>query len=149
MRYKMPKLNLFLFFALLFIYGISCKNKVENEKDENAGMYETKEFKDFYERFGTDSVYQMQHVVFPLEGIRAMRDSLDIPDPNFKWQEDKWIVHGLFDDMNGTFIREFLSMKGIVIEKITDQSGTFTMERRFAKLASGWNLIYYREMGRY
>lgn len=145
----MPKLNLFLFFALLFIYGISCKNKVENEKDEHAAMYETKEFKDFYKRFSTDSVYQMQHIVFPLEGIRAMRDSLDILDPNFKWHEDKWIVHGLFDDMNGTFIREFLSMKGIVIEKITDQSGTFTMERRFGKLSSGWNLIYYREMGRY
>lgn len=145
----MPKLHLSLFFAVLIIYGISCKNKAETENDENIAMYETKEFKDFYERFGKDSVYQMQHVVFPLEGVRAMRDSLDIPDPSFKWQEDKWIIHGLFDDMNGTFIREFLSMKGIVIEKITDQSGTFTMERRFAKLSSGWNLIYYREMGRY
>ena len=145
----MPKLHIALFFAFLFIYGISCKNKVETEKDENIAMYETKEFKDFYERFGKDSVYQMQHIVFPLEGIRSMQDSLDIPDPDFKWQEDKWKIHGIFDDMNGSFIREFLSMKGIVIEKITDQSGTFTMERRFAKLSSGWNLIYYREMGRY
>jgi len=51
--------------------------------------------------------------------------------------------------MNGTYIREFIDIPGIVSERISDESGQYSMERRFGKLSSGWHLIYYREMGRY
>lgn len=138
-----------MMFIIGGIYFTSCKNKGTNIVEDEIPLYDTKEFRAFYDRFGMDSVYQMQHIVFPLQGIKALTDSLDRPDPNFKWQESTWKIHGSFDDMNGLFGREFISMKGIVIEKITDKSGTFSMERRFGHLSSGWNLIYYREMGKY
>ncbi len=128
---------------------LSCKNKGKSTSDEDVALHDSKEFKVFYDRFSTDSLYQMQHIIFPLEGIRSPKDSLDVIDPDFKWQEETWVIHGPFDDLNGQFTREFLSMKGIVIERILDNSGTFSMERRFGHLSSGWHLIYYREMGRY
>lgn len=133
------------------LHFMSCKNKAASvqTEDEDTPLFESKSFRTFYDRFATDSVYQMQHIVFPLEGVRAHTDSLSQYDPNFKWEANTWKIHGPFDDMDGTFNREFISMKGIVIEKISDRSGSFTMERRFGLLSSGWNLIYYREMGKY
>ncbi len=149
MQFKNPEFIVLMMFIIGGIYFTSCKNKGTTIVEDEIPLYDTKEFRAFYDRFGTDSVYQMQHIVFPLQGIKALTDSLDRPDPNFKWQESTWKIHGAFDDMNGLFGREFISMKGIVIEKITDKSGTFSMERRFGHLSSGWNLIYYREMGKY
>ena len=149
MLYKRPELILLLLIGFISAGMVSCKNKGKVASDDNAALYDSKEFQAFYERFSTDSLYQMQHIVFPLEGIRSLKDTLDVIDPDFKWQEDTWVIHGSFDDLNGQFTREFLSMKGIVIERISDKSGTFSMERRFGLLSSGWYLIYYREMGRY
>lgn len=149
MLYKKTEFKFFIVIACLMLGLIACKNKQYVESDEDVALYDTKEFLSFYERFSTDSLFQMQHIIFPLEGIRSLQDSLDVVGPDFKWEEDTWVVHGPFDDMNGQFNREFLSMKGIVIEKISDQSGSFSMERRFGRLSSGWYLIYYREMGKY
>ncbi|KXK38147.1 MAG: hypothetical protein J5I52_02350 [Saprospiraceae bacterium] len=143
-------------FVIMLIFSglvMSCRNKVNRDVADKStsveATYETKEFLEFYDRFGSDSVFQMQHIVFPLEGMKAIVDSLERPDPDFHWQKEDWVIHGPFDDMDGTFSREFVDFNGLVIEKIYDPSGTFSMERRFKKLASGWNLIYYREMGRY
>jgi len=140
-----------IFFLILFLQFslISCK---DNKSSSNVvtpteGIYDSKEFQEFYEKFSTDSLFQIEHIVFPLEGMRSLQDSLDIPDPNFRWTQDKWKIHKSYDDMNGTFSREFIDFAGIVVEKISDTSGQYTMERRFGKLSSGWHLIYYKEMG--
>lgn len=137
---------------ILCIQLFACKSKTKDEpalEPEQASVYESAEFQDFYQKFSTDSVFQMEHVVFPLEGMRSPKDSLDIIDPNFRWQQDSWKIHKPYDDMNGTYIREFIDIPGIVSERISDESGQYSMERRFGKLSSGWHLIYYREMGRY
>lgn len=136
--------------ALLMIF-VGCKSsKEEQSYDPSAkATYETDEFLEFYERFAKDSLFQLEHIVFPLEGIKAPKDSTDVIRPDFKWQKENWIIHKPFDDMGGTFSRELMDINGIVIELISDNTGQFTMERRFGNLSSGWHLIYYREMGRY
>lgn len=133
--------------------AVSCGNnqksqrEAQNEKVESAP--DNDDFMTFYDRFGTDSLFQVQHIIFPLEGMKSVTDTIEIVNPDFRWQREDWVVHGPFDDMDGTFVREFIAAKDIVVENIHDNSGTFSMERRFAKMSSGWNLIYYREMGRY
>lgn len=134
--------------SLTSIFFISCKKA----SDKNPLQRQTtlgKEFLDFYEKFGKDSLFQLEHTVFPLEGIKAPSDESDTPNPEFRWSQKSWIFQKEFDDINGTFQREFYDLNGIIVEKISDKSGTFTMERRFGKLSSGWHLIYYREMGMY
>jgi hypothetical protein len=141
-----------LIIATLSLWHIGCKNEKSTESKDNSNVSminESKEFENFYQKFSTDSVFQLEHTVFPLEGIRSPKDSLDKPDPNFRWTRDNWVIHHSFDDANGTFSREFVEMPGLVSEIISDQSGQFSMERRFGKLSSGWHLIYYREMGKY
>ncbi len=135
---------------LILLTLFACKNKPSGVHDTSElPAYQTEEFKTFYDRFSTDSIFQLEHTVFPLEGLKAQRDSLDVPDPSFRWQKESWILHKPYDDMDGTFSREMLDLNGLVIERISDQSGKYSMERRFGKLSSGWHLIYYREMGMY
>jgi hypothetical protein len=146
------KINFSRYFVVLFILSfaiLSCRNKADTVESGDQPVFETKEFQDFYKQFGADSAFQMEHVVFPLEGMKAPADTTTMADQDFRWQMEDWVIHRPYDDSNGTFNREFKSINGVVIEKIYDNSGTFTMERRFGKLSSGWHLIYYRELGRY
>ena len=138
--------------ALILITGWSaCQSKKEGNvsADKKTAAYETPSFLEFYERFGKDSVFQMNHITFPLEGMKSVKNEETIIDPDFRWSQDEWVLHKSFDDMDGTFIKEFYDINGIVIEIISDPSGKFSMERRFGKLSHGWHLIYYREMGIY
>lgn len=152
-RFLIFPLNYWLAIPVLLIAGgfismSSCKNK--SKQAEEIPLYETKEFLDFYERFSTDSAFQMEHVAFPLEGIRAPENQTDTTSLSYQWQKEDWKIHTKFDDANGTFSKEMMDLAGkMVIEIISDESGTFSMERRFAKLSDGWNLIFYKEMGKY
>lgn len=126
----------------------ACNDKNRDQQVlTSTPAYESEDFQSFYEKFGTDTAYQMAHIVFPLEGMPALRDSTDVIPVDFRWERDQWVTHKPYDDMNGTFAREFIDFKGIVIEKISDASGRYTMERRFSKMSDGWQLIYYRAMG--
>lgn len=148
MRHHIP-ISPFLYVFLLF-FLFSCKPKNSEETTEATPLYETKDFLDFYEKFSTDSVYQLGHVVFPLEGVRAPQNANDTLGLTYQWQREDWKIHGTFDDADGTFSKEMIDLAGkMVIEIISDESGLFSMERRFAKLSDGWNLIYYKEMGKY
>jgi len=149
LRYSKIIILIFSFF-LTWQYGCKKANTAETAEASQVKMInEGDEFKEFYQKFSTDSAFQIEHTVFPLEGVRSPKDSLDKIDPNFRWTRDQWVIHQSFDDANGTFTREFVEMPGLVTEIISDQSRQFTMERRFGKLSSGWHLIYYREMGKY
>jgi hypothetical protein len=137
----------FVFLSLLFAL-ISCKQKNSSTEDSSGNpVYMTEDFLTFIDKFSTDSSYQMEHILFPLEGKPAMKDSLDIIPDNFRWQKEGWTIHKPYDDMNGTFTRELVDFNGIVMELISDTSGKYSMERRFSKLNDGWYLIYYKSMG--
>lgn len=138
---------IFLFSSIVCCFIIGCKQTPKTEQVE-IPLYETQEFQDFYQRFGKDSVFQMEHIVFPLEGLKSPTDSTIVDPDTFRWNADDWVLHGPYDDATD-YSREFIAVGGIVFEKIADPTATFTMERRFAKLSSGWNLIYYRELGKY
>lgn len=132
--------------SILIMFGLvlSCKNK----SPDQAVVQEItipEDFNDFYDRFHSDSIYQMQHIIFPLEGIPA-EDSLR--SEQFRWTVEDWRLHRPFDDMGGTFTRSLYDINSVIIEKISDQSGAYTMERRWVKMGEEWTMIYYKEMGR-
>ncbi len=133
------------------LIALSCKPKENTMPTETSEIaaFESSDFIEFYDRFGKDSIFQLNHIAFPLDGIQSAKDDQTVLDPNFKWTKDQWVIHKTFDDINGTFVREFYDLSGIVVEVISDPSGKFSMERRFGKLSEGWHLIYYREMGIY
>jgi hypothetical protein len=136
-----------LFYAMIFLVSYSCKSKEKNEPITPPSAIPA-DFEVFYERFGKDSVFQMQRIVFPLEGRPALTDAKDTIPANFKWLKEDWVIHRTYDDMGGTFSRSFLNFSGIITEEIEGGSGQYTMIRRFAKLSNGRHLIYDKEMGK-
>ena len=136
------KFNIYLLFILLFVIS-SCKEKAGRELQITETLPSS--FLSFYEKFHQDSLFQMEHVVFPLEGIPSEPDSnMNLLD--FQWSREEWIMHTPFDDMGGTFRRNFVNIDNMILEKIYNSTGNFEMERRFAELQGEWHLIYYAAM---
>lgn len=133
--YILRILILFIGFALF-----SCKAPTTEVKGDILQSLEVVEldssFIKFYNRFHSDSLYQLEHIQFPLK-----KNSQGLFGE--KWDEENWIIHNQFSDMGGMFKRDLTPLGPLVIEKIIDANGFFEMERRFAELSDGWKLIYY------
>jgi hypothetical protein len=104
------------------------------------------DFMAFYDRFHQDSLFQLAHISFPLEGIPRV-DSLGNYPADFRWQQENWIMHHPIINNDGEFVQEFVPIsENIIVENIRDAQGFFSMQRRFAKLGEEWRLIYYAAM---
>ncbi len=94
------------------------------------------DFPEFYERFHTDSAFQMGHIQFPLMG----------KSDTGTWQLTEWRLHRPVDYERSDFSREFTPLgEDILIETILHKMGDYGMVRRWARLGDEWNLIYYAE----
>ena len=148
-KYNSSFILFILIYFVLYIWGCKQKSyeKQINDKQIQGGTSLSRlpaDFVRFYHRFAIDSAYQMQHISFPLDGAtRAPGSNGDSLIP-YHWRKEKWQLHREFDDFNNIFTRKFILIdKNFIIEKITGVDDLFKMERRFAKLHDGWNLIYY------
>jgi len=94
----------------------------------------------FYERFHQDSAYQMEHIVFPLEGTDGNTSAAE----TFRWQKEDWALHRPVDTTNFQQTFEPVDEK-MVIEYLVHESGRYSIERRFSKMQDEWKLIYYAE----
>ena len=103
----------------------------------------------FYQRFHEDSLFQLEHIVFPLQGIPAEADSMTIVEGSFRWQKENWVMHHPIEDAGTQFSRSMKKVGDeIVIENITVAKGQYGMQRRFSKMSDEWYLIYYAGMNR-
>jgi len=103
------------------------------------------DFYPFYDRFHTDSLFQLERIIFPLKGIAKSSDSTRIAEETL-WQKESWVQHKPFNSHEGTFERVFTNIGGIISEQISANDGLFTLEKRYAKLSDEWHLIYYQEL---
>ncbi len=131
--------------VLLFVVALSlvaCNKKTQFDVELPKGFVE------FYDRFHDDSIYQMDHILFPLEGLPA--GGGNALENNFKWGKDGWLMHKAFDDSEKSeYIRHIYAIdSNIVVEKINLKTNDYGMERRFAKSNDQWQLIYYAAMNR-
>lgn len=103
------------------------------------------DFVEFYNAFHTDSQYQMDHIIFPLEGLPHAETTSDtVTTQRFFWQRDDWKKHNHFTDPSGQFDHWYEVLNDRIIEHWVQMKGTnMVIHRRFAKLDDGWYLIYY------
>ncbi len=107
-------------------------------------------FAEFYDQFHQDSLYQVEHIMFPLAGFPADADSVDLSNNQFRWQKEGWVLHRPFDDMDGQFERELLVLNDdMIVEEIKGVQADYGMQRRFSRLSDGWFLIYYAGMNKF
>lgn len=128
--------------VILFTNCKKDKNSKVESKEQSQEL--PNDFVEFLDTFEIDSTFQMNHITFPLEGaVRAEAENADSMMP-YKWRAYKWKLHHKFNNYESIFVRKFLLFnETTIIEKTSGVSGLFQMERRFAKMNNGWNLIYY------
>ncbi len=143
----MPRL-LISFLALL---GLMCQSieKPPRASDRGEGTEEAlpDDFVAFYQKFHDDSIFQIQHIQFPLAGLPPNADTLSISPESFRWQKESWKPHQpLMSNLQG-YEQSFHKFdEGIIIERILQTTTGLGMERRFAKFDTSWILIYYAGM---
>lgn len=136
---------LFLYGLLLFVF-VSCKTDVkvnDNESKQKAFMPD-KSFAPFYERFHNDSVYQLAHINFPLQGMPQRIDSVGLATQEFYWEKGAWTFQQDFDEKETGFSKTVNAVSPTMVEEtIVDRSGQFGIVRRFVKIDGEWYLIYF------
>lgn len=133
--------------AVLCLLGglYACQSTAESESGGQLQVPEElpQSFADFYDRFLTDSIYQMAHILFPLQGLPDKADSATITGNSFRWQIEDWKLHRPIP-ANSDFSVTFRPLSETIIqENIRHESGVYAMERRYAEFDDGWYLIYY------
>lgn len=143
MKYLFP-------FTLLLVFA--CKNQPADNTGSlpiNADEELPEGFSDFYQRFHLDSAYQMEHIIFPLEGIPDNADLETIQSATFRWQKENWQLMRPVDYQMSEYRRDFIPLtREMVLERIIHKSGEFGMVRRFAIISGDWHLIYYAGVNR-
>ena len=127
----------FVCFCLLCLI-FSCKTE---PKASDEGL---QDFPAFYERFHSDSTFQLDRITFPLQGLPERADSTILARNNFRWSKESWKIQKPFDLSNSEFEQEFLPLSDdLIIEKLSHKKWGLAITRRFARLDDGWHLIYY------
>ncbi|MEZ5038990.1 MAG: hypothetical protein R2828_03835 [Saprospiraceae bacterium] len=127
--------------ALIMIGIMGCKDKAPASDEQSNSL--PKDFITFYHRFLSDSIYQIEHISFPLEGIPDNVANYPAFDDTFRWQAATWAMHRPFDLKANGFTSTFKQIGPIIIEEIQHESGQFGMLRRFSNNGEEWTLIYY------
>ena len=129
---------------LLFYMTFSCKNDPAQPQLTNPDIPD--DFPVFYESFHSDSSFQMEHILFPLDG-RPAADTAKIFLDDFQWQKESWKIHN-FDHFDPALfeVSRKVTDSTLITEIIRDRTSGFGIKRRFAKFGEKWYLIYYDAM---
>jgi hypothetical protein len=139
--FRIPLLVLPLFLLLL-----ACQEERESMDAMSAGKTtkaggEKQDFDSFYRTFHRDTLYQLAHIQFPLQGVSSRPSEHGAA---FRWQREDWRIHREFTSSSGFSSDPIRIGEDLVVEKITNNAGSYGMERRFARLdGDEWYLIYY------
>ena len=128
--------NILLGLAILLL--CSCNL---DKKQQGAGSGLPGDFLDFYERFHADSLYQMEHISFPLSGIPAMQ--LKKLDTLHYFEKEEWRMHRAIPDSAIAYQSIMEIDEGIIEEEIGLREQGITIFRRYSKIGDEWYLIYY------
>jgi hypothetical protein len=107
------------------------------------------DFMPFYDKFHSDSLFQIAHISWPLQGESTEPiDSTHNKRILKEWDLSKWRMHHTVDYTSGDFKRSFEMMgDALVIERIYYAAANYGLERRFVRNDQGaWELIFYSDM---
>ncbi|MGB0862910.1 MAG: hypothetical protein ACPG19_07715 [Saprospiraceae bacterium] len=118
-------------FAVTFVYKY------------NSSSIEVEDFDTFYERFLTDSTFQMSRIHFPLQGLPANADSVHFA-AGYSWEAHNWDIHKKIDYASLGYQREVQKNSDYLItENLINPQG-YGVQRRFMVDSKGkWFMIYY------
>lgn len=131
-------------FLLTSLVACQPKDKTtskEISKEDTTVLPE--DYISFYEKFHTDSLYQMSHIQWPLQGIQTEERDSNIINGRFYHKQENWLMHKSLSEEMGYSQSTKILADDLLEETMVDSQGQFGMKRRFAKISKEWYLIYY------
>jgi hypothetical protein len=129
----------------------ACKNKSGENAAPGAqpaagdAVQLPADFVEFYKKFHADSLYQVNHIQWPLQGDTI--DSTTNKKNNIFWKPESWFFQKADFDRAHYTVEVDMMGDFMVIERIVLKSMRYGLERRFAKQPEGeWAMIYYSDM---
>jgi len=136
---KQVFIYLFLFFSIMVISDCFGQGKPKSMAKIKSSPPE--DFAVFYERFHSDSLFQMARIRFPLDGL--------IVDGNDQiiWTPDNWeLMQTRVYQVDTTQFKTKVKKKKKYFEQTLWMEGTnFSSKRRFEILGNRWFLVYAYE----
>ncbi len=148
-EFQLPLTMRFFHLPLLAaIFLFACKDKPKTAEEVRTTVQLPQDFLDFYNKFHQDSQYQVEHIVWPLQGDTDEQvDSTHYQKKTTEWQQANWRMQRMNFDQSDYVIERQMLGDILIIERIRARSANFGIERRFAKQSDGqWNLIYYSDL---
>ena len=110
-----------ILFSLMLIIS-SCGSDADNsgdndQNDVQEGQIDLTDFYAFYQKFHKDSIYQIDHISWPLEGLPSDADSATIASGTFYWTRDNWRMHKPFDFEMSEFKRQINPINDIMVSE--------------------------------
>ncbi|MCC6815519.1 MAG: hypothetical protein IT267_03800 [Saprospiraceae bacterium] len=130
----------------------SILNRIESPNTLTHLKYDDlqEDFKNFYQQFHKDSIFQMSCIFFPLEGLPDHADPEFIGNEKYYFSPDQWIFQNTIPIQSENYSVDYTNISNMLIEEtITDKKLDLKLIRRFAKTGGGWRLIYYAGMNKY
>ncbi|MCS7037097.1 MAG: hypothetical protein RMJ33_09635 [Saprospiraceae bacterium] len=108
------------------------------------------DFLAFYRQFHADSLFQVQHISWPLPG----QTTEETPDgalhrKSTYWERENWRFQRAVDFSTGEYRQQLRAVEGqYVVETISYAAApNYALERRFMRRTDGaWELVYYADM---
>ncbi len=139
-------MKIIFFLIVAVILSVSCNTQVKNEN-----------FEEFYEKFLTDSLFQMSRIKFPLPG-ENLGSSDRIPsdiaedygievekeEKEYYWERDSWIPFVKVDYDTTIFTEERIKVNNnnVKIRTYIKDSG-YEVGEHYKKIENKWYLVYY------
>lgn len=123
-----------IFLALLL--AVACRSsKVQSAKED---------FDTFYEKFLTDSSFQMERVQFPLSGIRTTGEE---EDSTYQWTREEWVMLKK-PQLEGTeFERKLQVSDTVATDEIFTENTGFYFKTVYEPIKRKWYLVYMIDSG--
>lgn len=137
--------NIFLFLSIIII--LTACNTAESPKKEavsEENMVDLPgDFAVFYKTFHEDSLFQMNRILWPLQGLSTKESGENIVNGKYYHSKEDWLMHRRMTKDTGFSGSMKLLGEDLIEETLIDGNGQFGMKRRFSKFGEEWYMIYY------
>lgn len=122
---------------LVFLFFTNCRNNNKESKVHMDSNALTEDFDLFYDRFHTDSLFQVSRLKFPIEG------GPDRGDNNEIWSRENWsmLKTKIYDVDTTQYKVSYEKLKRSFTQKVWIEDSGFRFEYRFELINDKWFLV--------
>jgi hypothetical protein len=102
----------------------------------------TEDFKEFYQRFLTDSAFQISRLLFPLEGEKI------VDDQTYPWTLDNWTIMkaSVYEVDTTEYKVEIEELDNLKSFRVYIPDSGFELVMKFKLVSGKWYLFYCKDM---